>query len=75
MKRITVRHRLGHKLAEEAEACLMALNRGSISAHPSEVEQGYNMIWIEHDADLERTSDFLRSTASRQWNFLERHYS
>jgi hypothetical protein len=52
MKRIAVLYRFGHKLAEEAEACLMALNRGGIPAHLGNMERADNILWIEEDENV-----------------------
>jgi hypothetical protein len=45
MKRIAVLHRVGHQRADdaEAEACLVSLHRGGISAHIDKPEEQYNI--------------------------------
>jgi hypothetical protein len=64
LKRITIFHRLGHQLAEEAEACLMALDRAGISAHLGNVQHGHNIIVLEGEEDVIRATTLLRGDGS-----------
>jgi PAS domain S-box-containing protein len=61
MKRIAVLCRPGHELDDEAEACLVALNRAGISTHIGKPEEQYNIIWVKEDLVLERALALLRA--------------
>jgi hypothetical protein len=62
MKRIAVFRRLGHEGADDAEgdACLISLCRAGIPVHIGKAEEGYNLFWVEEDADVERAVTILR---------------
>jgi hypothetical protein len=62
MKRITVLNPFGHKLvAEEVEACLVALHRAGIPAHLGTPEHGYNIISFEVEEDAIHAATLLRA--------------
>jgi hypothetical protein len=62
MKRIAVFRRVGQQGADnaEGEACLVSLHRAGIPAHVGKAEEGYNLFWVEEDADVERAVTILR---------------
>jgi hypothetical protein len=61
MKRIVILHHFGHKLSEEAEACLMALERAGIPAQLGEVQHGHNIISLELKEDIGHVTSLLRA--------------
>jgi hypothetical protein len=61
LKRIAILHRFGHQLDEEAQACLMALERAGIPAQLGGVQHGHNIISLEIKEDVGDVTSLLRT--------------
>jgi hypothetical protein len=61
IKRIAIFHHFGHKLAEEAEACLIALHRAGIPAHLGDVQHGHNILSVKMEEDIVHATSLLRA--------------
>jgi hypothetical protein len=60
MKRIAVRRREGHKLADDTKECLAYLNRAGFPAHVGKEQRGYGILRIEGDVNIEDAVRLLK---------------
>jgi hypothetical protein len=59
-KRIAVRRREGHELADDTKECLAYLNRAGCPAHLGKEQQGYGILRVESDVNIEDAVRLLR---------------
>jgi hypothetical protein len=59
-KRIAVRRREGHELADDTKECLAYLNRAGCPAHLGKEQQGYGILRVESDVNIEEAVRLLR---------------